>query len=94
VVDFNIKGYTSYYFAAHLINLEWAQHRSGVHHMFPSSTNVKDGERNVLVTSYAVDRPDGKWSLMLVNRDEVHAHTVRVLFEDSASKRTDTFRER
>ena len=34
--DFNIKGYTSYYFAAHLINLEWVQHRSGVHQMFPS----------------------------------------------------------
>ncbi len=40
--DFNVKGYTSYYFAAHLINLEWVQHRSGVHHMFPSSANVRE----------------------------------------------------
>src|SRR5205823_316658 len=63
--DFNIKGYTSYYFAAHLINLEWVQHRSGVHQMFPSSTNIKDGEGNVLVTSYAVHRPDRNWSVML-----------------------------
>ena len=45
----------------------------------------------MLVTSYAVDRPDGNWSIMLVNRDEVHAHTVRVLFEDSVSKRTAFF---
>jgi hypothetical protein len=89
--DFNITGYTSYYFAAHLINLEWVQHRSGVHRMFPSSTDIKDGEGNVLVTSYAVHRPDGNWSLMLVNRDETHAHTVRVLFEDSASQRTASF---
>lgn len=89
--DFNIRGYTSYYFAAHLINLEWVEHRSGVHRMFPSSTDVKDGEGNVLVTSYAVHRPDGNWSLMLVNRDETHAHTVRVLFEDSASQRTASF---
>lgn len=89
--DFNIKGYTSYYFAAHLLNLEWVQHRSGVHDMFPSSANIKDGEGNVLVTSYAVHRPDGNWSLMLVNRDETHAHTVRVLFEDSASQRTASF---
>jgi len=89
--DFNIKGYTSYYFAAHLINLEWVQHRSGVHQMFPSSTNIKDSEGNVLVTSYAVRRPDGNWSLMLVNRDETHPHTVRVLFEASASKRTASF---
>jgi hypothetical protein len=32
--DYNITGYTSLYFAAHLINREWVQHRSGVHQMF------------------------------------------------------------
>jgi hypothetical protein len=89
--DFNIKGYTSYYFAAHMLNLEWVQHRSGVHHMFPSSTDIKDGEGNVLVTSYALHRPDGNWSLMLVNRDQTHPHTVRVLFEGSTNQRTASF---
>jgi len=34
-----------------------------------------------MVTSYAVHRPDGNWSLMLVNRDETSAHTVRVGFQ-------------
>ena len=89
--DFHIKGYTSYYFAAHMINLEWVQHRSGVHHMFPSSTDIKDAEGNALVTSYAVHRPDGNWSLMLVNRDQAQLHRVRVVFEDSASPRKDSF---
>jgi len=68
--NYDIKGYTSLYFAAHLINLEWAQHRAGIHRMFPSSTDIKDREGNVLVTSYTLLRPDGNWSLMLVNRDE------------------------
>jgi NedA-like, galactose-binding domain len=89
--DFNIKGYTAYYFAAHLINREWVQHRSGVVHMFASSTGIKDGDGNVLVTSYAVHRPDGNWSLMLVNRDEDHAHTVRVVFENSGNQQPATF---
>ena len=89
--DYNIEGYTSLYFAAHMINLEWVQHRSGVHHLFPSSTGIKDSEGNVLVTSYAVHRPDGNWSLMLVNRDETNPHTVRVVFEDSKSKRSASF---
>ena len=40
--NYNIKGYTSPYFAAHMINREWVQHRSGVHHMFPSSADIKD----------------------------------------------------
>jgi len=80
---YDIKGYTSPYFAAHMINLEWVQHRSGVHTMFQSSADIRDSEGNALVTSYAVHRPDGNWSLMLVNRDENNPHGVRVVFDDS-----------
>jgi hypothetical protein len=93
---YDIKGYTSPYFAAHMINLEWVQHRSGMHHMFASSidsksNDIKDADGNVLVTSYAVHRPDGNWSLMLVNRDETSPHTVRVQFEDSKGKQNASF---
>jgi hypothetical protein len=88
---YDIKGYTSPYYAAHMINLEWVQHHSGSHSMFPSSADVKDNEGNMLVTSYAVRRPDSNWSLMLVNRDETNPHTVRVVFEDSKNKRTESF---
>jgi hypothetical protein len=89
--NYNIKGYTSPYFAAHMINLEWVQHRAGIHHMFPSSTDVKDAQGNVLVTSYAVHRPDGNWSIMLVNRDENNAHSVRVVFDGVGQKRGVSF---
>jgi hypothetical protein len=84
--DYNITGYTAYYWAAHMLNLEWVAHRSGVHQMFPSEVSVRDGEGNPLVTSYAVHRPDGNWSLMLVNRDQADSHSVRVIFEDSKRK--------
>ncbi len=83
---YDIKGYTSPYFAAHMINLEWVQHRAGVHSMFNSSADIKDSEGNVLVTTYAVHRPDGNWAVMLVNRDETNPHTVRVVFDDSKNK--------
>ncbi|PYT12201.1 MAG: hypothetical protein DMG59_24120 [Acidobacteria bacterium] len=89
--EYNITGYTSPYWAAHMINLEWVQHRSGIHQMYPSSTGIRDPDGNVLVTSYAVRRPDGNWSLMLVNRDEFRPHTVRVEFEDSKSGRKAAF---
>jgi len=74
-----------------MINLEWVQHRSGIHQMFPASTDIKDAEGNLLVTVYAVHRPDGNCSLMLVNRDENNAHTVRVTFENAAEKRATSF---
>ena len=85
--SYAIKGYTSPYFAAHMINLEWVQHRAGVHHMFPSSVDIKDTEGNALVTSYAVMRPDGNWSIMVVNRDENNAHAVRVSFAGGREKK-------
>ncbi|MGH9515835.1 MAG: discoidin domain-containing protein [Terriglobales bacterium] len=78
--NYHIRGYTSPYFAAHMINREWTQHRSGMHRMFPSSSDVKDSDGNALVTSYTVLRPDGDWSLMLVNRDQNNSHTIRVKF--------------
>lgn len=83
--DYNIKGYTSFYFAAHMINLEWAQHRSGVHEMFPTSGG------NELISSYALRRPDGNWSLMFVNRDENNAHEVTVVFDDVTRKTSKPF---
>ncbi|MCU1298432.1 MAG: carbohydrate binding protein [Acidobacteriaceae bacterium] len=89
--NYNIRGYTSPYFAAHMINLEWVQHRSGAHRMFPSSSDIKDSEGNALVTSYALHRPDGEWSLMLVNRDENNPHTIQVAFNDSKSKQSKYF---
>ena len=74
-----------------MINLEWVQHRAGVHHMFPSSTDIKDTEGSSLVTSYAVHRPDGNWSIMLVNRDENNPHSVRVVFDRAAQRRATGF---
>jgi hypothetical protein len=65
-----------------MINVEWAAHRSGVHRLFPSTVSSPD------VTSYALLRPDGNWSLMLVNRDENQSHDVRVSFDGPNSTST------
>ncbi len=89
--DYEIKGYTSPYYAAHMINLEWVQHRSGVHQMFPATADLKDAEGNLLVTVYAVHRPDGEWSLLLVNRDQNNSHTVRVSFDNGQGNRSSSF---
>jgi hypothetical protein len=81
--NYKVKSYTSFYFAARLMNFEWVKHGAGTHQMFPSSVDVKDDAGNALVTSYAVKRPDGEWALMLVNRDQANPHRIHVAFEDS-----------
>jgi len=89
--EYDITGYTSLYYAAHMINREWTQHRSGTHQMFPSSIDIKDSDGNALVTAYTVHRPDGNWAVMLVNRDEANPHSVQVMFENSANGRHESF---
>jgi hypothetical protein len=45
-----------------------------------------DKKGNVLVTAYPVLRPDGQWSLMVINRDYDSAHDVRIVFRDDSAQ--------
>jgi hypothetical protein len=74
---------TSQFFAAQLITGEWAQPKNAEHLLYRATGDVKDSQGHVLVTAYALHRPDGQWSLMLINKDHDHPHQVRVLFHDS-----------
>jgi hypothetical protein len=82
--DLKIRQPLSQYFASQLINLEWVQPSDGVHKLFPAASDVGDGAGHVLVTSYAVKRPDGQWALLIINKDQENAHTVGISFDDAA----------
>jgi hypothetical protein len=75
-------GYTAFYHAGRMINNEWVTHGSGVHHLFGVDGGIEDSAGNALVTSYAVQRPDGQWALLLINKDRDKAHPIRVEFEN------------
>jgi len=60
----------SQFYAAQLINREWVQPGSEAHIMFPAKADLDDGAGHALVTAYALQRPDGQWSLLIVNRDQ------------------------
>lgn len=85
--DFNLKGYPPQYLAAQMITKEWVQPADAPHRQFKASSNVSDAAGNVLVTAYAVERPDKQWSIMLVNRDQYSDHSVKVVFSDANGKR-------
>jgi hypothetical protein len=71
-----------------LINLEWALPSGSEHQVFAAKSDVEDGAGHDLVTAYAVKRPDGKWAVMAVNRDQQNAHKVRISFGGPADKET------
>ncbi|HEV2113973.1 MAG TPA: discoidin domain-containing protein [Terriglobales bacterium] len=78
----------SQYFASQMLNLEWVQPGDGVHKMFPATTDITDEAGNALVTSYALLRPDGQWSLMLINKDQENPHHLRIALRDGAQTRS------
>jgi hypothetical protein len=82
---------TSQFFAAQVMTQEWAQPKDTEHLLYRASSDLKDSQGRVLVTAYALHRPDGQWSLMVVNRDHDHAHQLRVTFQDSEAKRQQSF---
>ncbi len=81
----------SQYFASQMITQEWVQPGDGEHTVFPAKSDITDGVGRSLVTVYAVLRPDGQFSLMLINKDQFTPHTVRVQFSNSAPKPTKSF---
>jgi hypothetical protein len=91
IIDYQIKQPTAQYFASQLINLEWVQPGNGKHTVFPVSTDITDPAGHVLVTAYAIQRPDGQWALMVINKDQENAHPVRILFGDAASHKPSSF---
>ena len=78
--ELNITQYTSQYFASRVINFDWVKHGAGVHRFFPTQSDLTDDAGNILVTAYAVARPDGDWSVLLVNKDSANAHKVQIKF--------------
>jgi hypothetical protein len=83
--NFQIQKPTSQFFASQLITQEWAQPGNGVHRVFRAASDVVDPASHVLVTAYAVLRPDGQWSLMVVNKDQQNSHKAHIVFNDSST---------
>jgi hypothetical protein len=84
--DFRVKGRFAQYFASQLLTREWAQPVDATHRIFRASSDVRDAAGNVLVTAYALERPDGAWSLLLINKDREKAHAVRIALHDADGK--------
>jgi hypothetical protein len=85
--NYHVLGYPPQYLAAQVITKEWVQPVDAPHRLFKASSDVTDAAGTALVTAYAVERPDGQWSVMLVNRDQFNDHAVKLSFADTETKR-------
>jgi hypothetical protein len=74
------------FFSAQLMTHEWAQPVNEPHRLYPATSDIRDDNASAVVTAYAVYRPDGKWSLMVVNKDPKLAHSVSIRFADKTGE--------
>ncbi len=79
-----ILEYDSQYFSAQILTQQWSEPIDATHYVFPASTNLVAQSGAALVTSYALLRPDGQWSILLINKDQYNAHPVTVTFNGTS----------
>ena len=80
--DLKIKQPLSQYFASQMITLEWLQTGDGIHKLFSANSDIRDDAGNVLVTAYTAVRPDGQWSMLIVNKDQENPQKVHIVFDE------------
>lgn len=80
IVDdqFNVRAKGAAYYALEMLTQQWALPGDLPHGVYPVTTSL--GDVKPVLTAYALKRPDGKWSVLVVNKDSV-AHSVSVAFE-------------
>jgi len=75
------------YYAARLLTQQWAMPRSSAPHTtYRAVSDIRNHLGLVLVTAYAVHRPDGQWAVLLLNKDPKRAHRVTVFFQQPGKK--------
>jgi hypothetical protein len=67
------------YWAARLLTQTWALPGDQPHQLYEATVETGDGKA-APVTAYALRRPDGKWAVLVLNKDPDRAFTLDVRF--------------
>jgi hypothetical protein len=68
------------YFAQRMMTGDWAAPADQPHRLYAAAATLADAEGRPFVTAYPLLGPDGRWSVMLANRDETAAHRTPISF--------------
>lgn len=66
------------YWAARLLTTVWADSLGGEHRQYSAQVDREAGAVASPVGAYALHRPDGRWSVLVVNRDPTRPRGVRL----------------
>jgi len=66
-------------FGAQMMTADWAQPGAGLNSLYRAQTTLQDARGTPIVSAYPLRRPDGRWSVLLVNRSDTPVR-VRLAF--------------
>jgi hypothetical protein len=75
--NYSAQAPLSQFFTAQMLTQSWSVPGNGHHTLYPATIGGGDS----WIVAYPLARPDGQWSLLLINRDFKDAHDVNVQFE-------------
>ena len=73
---------TATYWGARLLTQEWAKPGNEPHEIYEANSDIINGNHDQIVTAYALRRPDGLWSVLLINRDPARTFQTSVIFRN------------
>lgn len=76
------------YWAAVMLTHHWVQPGKGTCQVFPAASDARDKHGRQVVSAYALRRPDGKWSVLLINKDPRRRWKVELRITDGATRKT------
>ena len=81
-----IKYKTAAYYGTKMITQNWAKPSDSVVEMYPSESNIRNRKKQPLISAYSLRSPNGKWSVMLINKDPHRTFHIDIILENTVSK--------
>lgn len=75
---------TATYWGGRLLTQEWVKPGDELHEIYPAMSDLKNAQGEEVVTAYALRRPDGLWSIMLINKDPKESHQVQIILQNKS----------
>ena len=85
--DGRIKYKTAAFYCMQMLTRFWAQPVDKVLEQFPFSSTIKNKKQEPIVVAYSLRTAEGKWSVMLINKDIDRTWNVNINVENTSTKK-------
>lgn len=75
------------FFAERMMAEDWGAPGDAPHRLYAARSTLNDPQGRPYVTAYPLLAPDGRWSIMLVNRDPERVHAAPIAFQGADGRR-------